>query len=156
MAAQHPRTGADFLSDLRNKPRTVYVDGERVTNVAEHRAFRGGARSIAKLFDFAAAPENRDTMTFVPPEGGAPVWRCWQIPRSLAELRAKRIAAEKWAELSFGLMGRTPGHVANFFAGYAAKPAFFGQRAGNRLGFYRRARDTPAYVSYAIVPPQID
>ena len=129
MAAQRLRTGKDFLSDLRNRPRAVYVDGERVTNVAEHRAFRGGARSMARLFDFAAAPENRETMTFVPPEGGEPVWRCWQIPRSHADLRAKRIAAEKWAELSFGLMGRTPDHVANFFAGYAAKPAFFGQHA---------------------------
>src|SRR5690348_2819656 len=116
MTAHRLRTGADFVSDLRNKPRNVYVDGERVTNVAEHRAFRGGARSIARLFDFAAAPENRDTMTFVPADGGGPAWRCWQIPRSHADLRAKRIAAEKWAELSFGLMGRTPDHVANFFA----------------------------------------
>ena len=159
MAAQRLRTGADFLSDLRNKPRTVYVDGERVTNVAEHRAFRGGARSIARLFDFAAAPENRETMTFVPPDSPAeagPVWRCWQIPRTHAELRAKRIAAEKWAELSFGLMGRTPDHVANFFAGYAAKPGFFGKYGDNLAKFYRHARDTHAYLSYAIVPPQID
>src|SRR3954464_6664876 len=156
MPAQRLRTGADFLSDLRNKPRTVFIDGERVTNAAEHRAFRGGARSIAKLFDFAAAPENRDTMTFVPPEGGAPVWRCWQIPRSHADLRAKRIAAEKWAELSFGLMGRSPDHVANFFAGYAAKPRVFGKFSENLVAFYRHARDTHAYLTYAIVPPQID
>jgi 4-hydroxyphenylacetate 3-monooxygenase len=156
MATQRLRTGADFLSDLRNKPRTVYVDGERVTNVAEHRAFRGGARSIARLFDFAAAPENRETMTYVPSDGGAPVWRCWQIPRSHADLRAKRIAAEKWAELSFGLMGRTPDHVANFFAGYAAKPAFFGKHSESLTKFYRHVRDTHAYLSYAIVPPQID
>jgi len=156
MATQGLRTGADFLSDLRNKPRTVYVDGKRVTNVAEHRAFRGGARSMARLFDFAAAPENRQTMTFVPPEGGGPVWRCWQIPRSHDDLRAKRVAAEKWAELSFGLMGRTPDHVANFFAGYAAKPAFFGKLSENLVNFYRHARDTHAYLSYAIVPPQID
>ena len=156
MAAERLRTGADFLSDLRNRPRTVYVDGERVTDVGEHPAFRGGARSLARLYDFAAAPENRDAMTFVPPEGGGPVWRCWQIPRSHAELRAKRVAAEKWAELSFGLMGRTPDHVANFFAGYAAKPAFFGKYGESLTKFYRHARDTHAYLSYAIVPPQID
>jgi 4-hydroxyphenylacetate 3-monooxygenase len=75
MATQRLRTGADFVSDLRNRPRTVYVDGERVTNVAEHPAFRGGARSIARLFDFAAAPENRETMTFVPTDGGGRAWR---------------------------------------------------------------------------------
>src|ERR671922_285079 len=109
-----------------------------------------GACSIARLFDFAAAPENRDVMTYPAPETGAPVWRCWQIPHSHAELRAKRIAAEKWAELTFGLMGRTPDHVSNFFAGYAAKPRLFGKYADNLLRFYRHARDTHAYLSYAI------
>ena len=98
MATQGLRTGADFLSDLRNKPRTVYVDGKRVTNVAEHRAFRGGARSMARLFDFAAAPENRQTMTFVPPEGGGPVWRCWQIPRSHDDLMRRHAGLEKTAQ----------------------------------------------------------
>lgn len=150
------RTGEDFLSDLRRSRRAVYVDGERVANVADHPAFRAGARSLARLFDYAAAQENREAMTFPSPDTGAPVWRCYQIPRSHAELRAKRIAAEKWAELSFGLMGRTPDHVANFFAGYAAKPRLFGKLADNLLAFYRHARDTHRYLTYAIVPPQID
>jgi 4-hydroxyphenylacetate 3-monooxygenase len=156
LSAARLRSGEDFLSDLERRSRAVFVEGERVANVAEHPAFREGARSLARLFDFAAAPENRELMTFPSPEGGAPVWRCWQIPRSHAELRAKRIAAEKWAELTFGLMGRTPDHVANFFAGYAAKPRVLGKLADNLVKFYRHARDTHAYLTYAIVPPQID
>ena len=139
------RTGEEFLAGLRASSRAIYVDGERIANAADHPAFRAGARSIARLFDFAAAPENRDVMTYPAPETGAPVWRCWQIPRSHAELRAKRIAAEKWAELTFGLMGRTPDHVSNFFAGYAAKPGFFGKFGENLAKFYRHARDTHAY-----------
>ena len=150
------RTGKDFLAELRRSSRSIYVDGQKISNAADHPAFRAGARSLARLFDFAAAPENREAMTFPSPDTGEPVWRCWQIPRSHAELRAKRIAAEKWAELSFGLMGRTPDHVANFFAGYAAKSKLFGERAGNLLDFYKKARDSHAYISYAIVPPQID
>ena len=156
MSVSRLRTGQDFLSDLRRSSRSIYVEGERVTNPADHPAFREGARSLASLFDFAAARENRDVMTFPSPDSGAPVWRCWQIPRSHADLRAKRIAAEKWAETSFGLMGRTPDHVANFFAGYAAKPRVFDKFSENLLAFYRHARDTHAYLSYAIVPPQID
>jgi 4-hydroxyphenylacetate 3-monooxygenase len=156
MSVSRLRTGQDFLADLKRRPRTVFLDGERVSNPAEHPAFRAGARSLARLFDFAAAQENLETMTYPSPDGGAPVWRCYQIPRTHADLRAKRIAAEKWAELSFGLMGRTPDHVANFFAGFAAKPALFGKFADNVTSFYRHARDTHAYLSYAIVPPQID
>jgi 4-hydroxyphenylacetate 3-monooxygenase len=150
------RTGENFLSELRRTRRAVYVDGECIANVADHPAFAAGARSLARLFDYAAAPENREAMTFASPETGAPAWRCWQIPRSHADLRAKRIAAEKWAELTFGLMGRTPDHVANFFAGYAAKPRLFGKFSDNLVAFYRHARDTHAYLTYAIVPPQID
>ena len=151
------RTGQDFLADLRKTPRAIYVEGDRVTDPTAHPAFREGARSIARLFDDAAAPENREVMTFPSPDTGGPVWRCWQIPRSHADLRAKRIAAERWAERSFGLMGRTPDHVSNFLAGFAAKPRFFDPRFAENVGkFYRHVRDTHAYVSYAIVPPQID
>jgi 4-hydroxyphenylacetate 3-monooxygenase len=156
MSVSRLRTGQDFLADLKRSSRAIYVDGEKVTNPVGHPAFRAGARSLARLFDFAAAHENREAMTYPSPDTGAPVWRCWQIPRSHADLRAKRVAAEKWAELSFGLMGRTPDHVANFFAGFAAKPALFGAFEKNVLDFYRHARDTHAYLSYAIVPPQID
>jgi 4-hydroxyphenylacetate 3-monooxygenase len=154
------RTGEDFLRDLRRKPRSIYFEGEKVSNPADHPAFSAGARTLARLFDFAAAPENRDVMTFSAPETGAPVWRCYQIPRSHADLRAKRIAVELWAEQSFGLIGRSPDHVSNFVAGFAAKPEFFaagGQElSDNVVKFYRHIRDTHAYVSYAIVPPQID
>ena len=57
-------------------------------------------------------------------------------------------------------MGRTPDHVAGFFAGFAAKPAFFAAAghhfADNLVAFYEYARDNHLYISYAIVPPQID
>ena len=154
------RTGRQFLDDLKHRPRTVFVEGEKVKDPTSHPAFRGGAETMAGLFDFAAAPENRDLMTFVAPETGRPAWRCYQIAHSLADLKAKRLAAEAWASQTFGLMGRTPDHVGNFFAGYAAKPRFFAAGgknfADNVVNFYRHIRDNHQYVTYAIVPPQID
>ncbi|MGX1309836.1 4-hydroxyphenylacetate 3-monooxygenase [Amorphus suaedae] len=154
------RTGESFLADLRARERTIFVDGERVRNPADHPAFRGAARTFARLFDYAAAPANREQMTFTSPDTGGPVWRCFQIPHTHADLRAKRLAAEGWAEQTLGLMGRTPDHVANFFAGFAAVPEFFEQDgrgfADNVLNFYRHIRDNHKYVAYAIVPPQID
>ena len=68
--------------------------------------------------------------------------------------------SETWAEATFGLMGRTPDHVAGFFCGYAATPGVLaagGQRfADNVVAFYEHMRDNHLYASYAIVPPQID
>lgn len=154
------RTGASFLDDLRAGSRTIFVDGERVTDPTRHPAFREAARTYAGLFDYAAAPENRERMTYTSPDTGAPVWRCFQIPRTHEDLKAKRLAAEGWAEQTFGLMGRTPDHVSNFFAGFAAKPEFFARGgqgyADNVVNFYKYIRDNHKYVVYAIVPPQID
>src|SRR5438445_3509224 len=153
------RTGAEYLRSLQDG-RQVYVDGEAVADVVRHLAFREAARSVARLYDIAAAPELRERMTFPSPKTGAPVLRAYQIPRGHADLRARRLFSETWAEATFGLMGRTPDHVAGFFCGYAATPRVFaagGQRfADNVVAFYEHMRDTHLFVSYAIVPPQID
>jgi 4-hydroxyphenylacetate 3-monooxygenase len=153
------RTGSEYLRSLRDG-RAIFVDGERVKDVTTHPAFREAARSVARLFDIAAAPENRELMTYPSPKTGAPVWRAWQIPKSHDDLRAKRRAAETWAESTFGLMGRTPDHVAGFIAGFAAKPALFASAdqhfADNLQKIYERVRDQHLYVTYALVPPQID
>jgi 4-hydroxyphenylacetate 3-monooxygenase len=153
------RSGEEYLRSLRDG-RRVYADGERVKDVTTHPAFREAAKSIARLFDIAAAPENREIMAYPSPTTGAPVWRCWQIPKNHAELTARRRAAETWAAATFGLMGRTPDHVAGFIAGYAAKPGLFasgGQKFADNLGkLYEHLRENHLYATYAIVPPQID
>jgi 4-hydroxyphenylacetate 3-monooxygenase len=153
------RTGADYLRSLRDG-RQVFVEGELVKDVTTHPAFARAAQSLAHLYDIAAAPEMRERMTFTSPKTGSPVLRAYQIPKSHADLKARRLAAETWAEATFGLMGRTPDHVASFFCGYAAVPSVFaagGQKfADNVVAFYERLRDHHLYASYAIVPPQID
>src|SRR5258705_2731407 len=158
-AAQKLRTGADYLGSLRDG-RQVFVEGERVADVTRHKAFREAARSIARLYDIAADPENRERMTYPSPRTGAPVLRAYQIPKTRSDLRARRLFSETWAEATFGLMGRTPDHVAGFFCGYAARAdvlAAGGQKyADNVVAFYEHMRDNHLYVSYAIVPPQID
>jgi 4-hydroxyphenylacetate 3-monooxygenase len=158
-AAPSLRTGTDYLESL-NDGRQVFVNGEKVADVTKHPAFREAARSVARLFDIAADPANRELMTFPSPRTGAPVLRCYQIPRSHADLRARRLFSEKWAEATFGLMGRSPDHVASFFTGYAAVPSLMGSAgqkyADNVVAFYEKMRDAHLYLSYAIVPPQID
>jgi 4-hydroxyphenylacetate 3-monooxygenase len=153
------RTGSDYLKSLSDG-RQVFVDGQRVADVVQHPAYREAARSVARLYDIVAAPENRDLMTFPSPRTGAPVQRGFQIPKTHADLRARRLFSEKWAEATFGLMGRSPDHVAGFFAGYAAVPSLFAsagqQFADNVVAFYEKMRDEHLYAAYAIVPPQID
>ena len=153
------RPGSEYLRSL-NDGRAVYVDGELVKDVTKHPAFKAAAESAARLYDNASAPALRDVMTYTSPSSGKPVLRAYQIPRSHADLRAKRLASEIWSEGSFGMIGRTPDHVAGFFCGYAAVPEVFaegGQHfADNVVKFYEEARENHLWTTYAIVPPQID
>ena len=92
------------------------------------------------------------------PRGGNDCYCCCAIdPHGPADLVRRRAMSTRWAEETFGLMGRTPDHVAGFLSGYAAKPSVFAeagkQYAENVVRYYESARDTHRYLSYAIVPP---
>ena len=155
------RTGADYIEAIRNDGRRVYINGELVRDVTVHPAFRGAVRSIARLYDVASAAENRHVMTFPSPKTGRPVLRCYEIPRTPGNLASARAMSERWARETFGLMGRTPDHVSRFLAGFVAKRNLFASLAGEDFAqtlerYYAHARDNHLYLSYAIVPPQID
>lgn len=158
-SAKALRTGDEYLRSL-DDGRAVFIDGELVKNVTKHPALKEAARSAARLFDIASDPAMEDRMTFASPTTGNRVLRAYQIPRSHADLRAKRLASETWSESTFGMMGRTPDHVAGFFCGYAAVPEVFAaggeQFADNVVSYYEHLRENHLWATYAIVPPQVD
>ena len=88
-AAPPMRTGAQYLDSIHADGRRVYYEGELVRDVTSHPAFKGAARSLALLFDVAADPKNRELMTFPSPKTGAPVWRCYHVPRTVDDLAAR-------------------------------------------------------------------
>ncbi len=151
------RTGAQYIESLRDA-RTVFVDGGRVPDVTEHVAFRAAVRSIAHLYDLAAI--HRDIMTFPSPATGKPVNMCFLMPRTPADLAARRRAHRLWAEATFGLMGRSPDHVPGFITGFALRADLFA-RAGARFGehvarYHAYLRDHDLSASYVIIPPIVD
>jgi 4-hydroxyphenylacetate 3-monooxygenase len=153
------RTGADHLRSLRDG-RTVYIEGAKVEDVTAHPAFRNAVRSAAALYDFQARPENLERMTFVPPGGTARVNRCWEIPRSHAELVRPREALVKWSETNFGFMGRSPDHVASTLLGQVLGIEVFRRhgeaRAKAVLDYFDYARRNDLFVTYVIINPQAD
>ena len=70
-------------------------------------------RPAAALYDFQAAPENIELMTFAFDGSNRRANRGWQMPRSYAETVERRKALTAWAELSYGFMGRSPDHLAS-------------------------------------------
>lgn len=150
------RTGAEYLEALKDE-REIYLDGGRIQDVAHHPAFAPIARTIADLYDFAADPASE--MTYVAPETNREANLIYSIPRSRDDLTKRRQAIEKWSRRTHGWVGRSPDHVAAFFAGFAAHPeAFHAEErdlSGSVTSYYRRMLDESLFLSYAIIPPQV-
>src|SRR5260370_13289140 len=102
------KAGNEHLASLKDG-RTVYIDGELVSDVTTHHAFRNSVASAASLYDFQAAPENLELMTFAPESGNRRVNLACQMPQSHAQIVSRRRALTAWAECSYGFMGRPPG-----------------------------------------------
>src|SRR6202521_6031438 len=105
-------------------------------------------------------PENLARMTYPSPRTGVPVSRIWQLPTSLAELVERRVALVSWAELSNGMLGRSPDHVASvvsgMYMGLDQFNAYDPRRAAALHEYYQYARDNDLYLSYVVISPQAD
>ena len=119
------RTGSEYLDMLRTSPRELYIGGERVTDVTTHPAFANVSRTVAKLYDVAADPANQDELTFEDPETGRRYNNMWLRPRNRADLDARNRLHTAWAQVSWGLFGRSPDHVAGWISGMACNPESF-------------------------------
>ncbi|GAA4865568.1 4-hydroxyphenylacetate 3-monooxygenase, oxygenase component [Paenibacillus vulneris] len=146
------RNGKQYVESLKDN-RCIYINGEKVNDVTTHPAFAGITGSFAKLYDLAADPKNDMTYTT---EDGTVANKVFMIPRSREDLAVRRRAITQWAEATCGFAGRSPDHVAGFLAGFASYPEVFGEYKQNVLDFYKYARDEDLFVTYVIIPPQVD
>jgi aromatic ring hydroxylase len=46
-----PRSGQEYLTGLRQRPRDVWLAGERIDDVVEHPTLARCAQSLARLYD---------------------------------------------------------------------------------------------------------
>lgn len=112
------RTGAEFLSGLKDA-RSIWVGGEKVSDVAEHPSFSGAARALAEVFDLQH--READVCLIPDTETGEPINISHIIPRSREDLIRRHKGLERIAEHSVGLMGRTPDYMNVTFAGFAGR-----------------------------------
>jgi 4-hydroxyphenylacetate 3-monooxygenase len=152
------RAGADYLSSLGG-PRDVYFEGSKIEDLRVHPAFANATASFAAMYDFQSHPENLELMTFDIGEGRR-ANRSWQMPRSHADLVTRRAALEAWSNVNFGMLGRSPDHVASTITGMAMGADVF-ERFGARgakavRDYYRYARENDLFVSYVLQNPTLD
>ena len=81
-------TGKQYRESL-NDGREVFIDGERVTNVAEHPSFKPIVDVKARMYDMAFEPENKDKLT-TRLEDGEVVSRAYKAPKTKEDLTGIR------------------------------------------------------------------
>lgn len=109
-------TGSEKLERMRDG-RVVYIGKERVHDVTAHPAFRNCAQTIATLYDLKADPARRELFTFE--ENGDIFGLQWQRCRTRDELARRVGAMKRIADATYGLIGRSPDHVAGLITGLA-------------------------------------
>ncbi|MDH5352744.1 MAG: hypothetical protein OEX78_18215, partial [Betaproteobacteria bacterium] len=113
------KSGAEHLESLRDG-RVVYIGGEKVDDVTTHPAFRNGARSMAAIYDLKAA---RPEFSFE--EDGERYSAYFLRARTRQDLEKRTRLHRAIADLSHGLLGRSPDHVSSFVTGMATDPSVF-------------------------------
>lgn len=153
------RTGAQYLRDLDQRPRELWIGGERITSQpSEHPAFRNIARSIAALYDLQHDPALAEEMTYASPSSGERVGLSFLIPRTREDLRRRRRMMQHWANFSGGIMGRTPDYLNADVMALASAAPFFGEGdprfAENVKRYYEYVRENDLCLTHTLINPQ--
>lgn len=155
------RTGSQFLEGLRKTTREVWVDGERIEDVTAHAKLRGGAESLAALFDRQHAyPAD---CLFTHPESGQPTNVSHMIPRSREDLLRRHAGIVRLSEGSMGIMGRSPDYMNMKFAAFASAPRVWAGADGrnergarNIVDFQKHMAAADLSLTHTIIQPTID
>ncbi len=155
------RTGAEFLEGLRQRPRAVWVDGERLDDVTEHPKTRGAAASLGRVFDRQLA--HPDECLFTKPDTGEPTNLSHLLPRCHDEIRRRHVGLVRMSEASVGLMGRTPDYMNMKFSGFASAPWVWAgddnrneRGAANLVAFQNHLADHDVALTHTIIQPTTD
>jgi len=149
------KTGNDHLEGLRDG-RIVYIGSEKVTDVTTHPAFAHAAQTIADMFDAKREKKNLDLFSY---EEDGERYSMWYLrAKTKDDLRRRMRCHKAIADMTYGMMGRSPDHVSGFVTGMATAPEVFDtdthKFSANLLNYYDHCRKNDTYSTYAVLPPQ--
>src|SRR5262249_57468202 len=109
-------------------------------------AFCNAAATVAALYDMKADPANREVMSYEEDGGRHSIY--FLRPRTRGDLQRRMLGHRRISDLTFGMFGRSPDHVASFVTGMALKPDALPApcaHADNLLRSYRHVPYNDAY-----------
>ncbi len=155
------RTGDAYLKGLKASTRELWLGSERVDDVTDHPSLAGGAEAIASYYDLQF--EHPAELLVPDPETGEDINISHTVPRSKEELHRRGEGLRRIAEMSMGVMGRTPDYMNVTFAGFADdRLRWAGADGRNEEGyerlvaFQKRLRRDDVSLTHTIVNPTVD
>lgn len=155
------RTGSQFLDGLRKTRREIWVDGEKVDDVTAHPKLRGGAESLAALYD--RQHEYASECLYKDPDTGELTNVSHMTPRSKDDLWRRHAGLVRLSEASMGIMGRTPDYMNMKFAAFASAPKVWAGADGrnergarNIVAFQHHLARADVSLTHTIIQPTID
>jgi 4-hydroxyphenylacetate 3-monooxygenase oxygenase component len=155
------RNGKHYIARLKEseKDREVWLEGERITNLTGHQAFKNTVESLAHLYDMQHDPAFEGRLTYQL-DSGECAGLSFLMPRSIDDLKRRGGMLKVWAETTCGMMGRSPDFLNVAIMVFAAGKDFFGragkQFADNVQRYYEYCRDHDLLLTHAIIDPQVD
>lgn len=154
------RTGQDYINGLKSRPREVWLEGRRITDLINEPNFRQPIQEIAALYDMQHDPVYKEKITEVCEETGERVSNAFIVPKSYDDLMKRRNLYETWAEATFGLMGRSPDFLNVTVTSMASNYKFFEKYnpkwAENIVSYHKYIRDNDLFLTHALINPQND
>ncbi|PLR50154.1 4-hydroxyphenylacetate 3-hydroxylase family protein [Chimaeribacter arupi] len=146
----------DFLRRVKT-PRQVYIDARLVTDVSEEPAFQGAIDNIAQYYHLQESQPDRFTYQ----ENGVSYHISTLMPRNHDDLKRKRASYKAIADLSFGMLGRTPDFINCALAAMANNAHVLGSGqfadfSDNAVKYYEKCRRHHLFIGHGAINPQVD
>lgn len=152
------KTGQQYIDRLKEANNNVYIEGERVEDIAEHPAFKNVVNSMARLYDLQY--EKPEKMLYKSPTSGDQVGMTFLHPTTIDDLIARREAMTEWARTSGGMMGRSPDYLNSEVMAMGMNNSLFAEGdpyfAENARNFYEYARENDISLTHTLIHPQVN
>ena len=160
------RNGQQYIDGLKERPPALYMRGERVKDSTTHPGLSGGVKTVARLYDLqhtsrviqgheSEGGEGGAEMTYASPTTGEPVGLSFITPRTTGDLDARRRMMRRWAQVSCGMMGRTPDFLNVSLMAMANAGDYFGEDRPefrqNIQNYYEKVREEDLVLTHTLV-----
>ncbi len=149
------RNGEQYVRRLREQPPSLYLGGGLVKDATAHPGLAGGIRTVARLLDMQHDPGTAAEMTYASPTTGEPVGLSFIAPQSAEDLAARRNMMRRWAQVSCGMMGRSPDFLNVSLMAMAAAGDFFGEDRPefkrNIQNYYEMVREEDLVLTHTLI-----